>query len=486
VTSVLVVVFDGLQPAQVTPQLMPNLASFAGEGAAFQRHHAAYPTVTRANVATIVSGCNPGAHGLAANNLVVRELDPHRAIPALEPQLAQLALKTGRVLLRPTLADILSRRGLEFVAVGVGTSGNAFLQNPNAERCGGATIHPEFCLPRALHEEVLARFGEWPHKGLPNEAQMAHAVRIMIEYVLPERAPAVSLLWLSEPDSSQHGAGVGSSLSRRALTVADQQFGRLLTWLQESGRGRDTEVMVASDHGYSTVTRVVEIERLLREAGFPEGAQPGGVVVAPNGGSVLLYVHGGERDACERVAAWLMAQPWCGPVIASRAGEGVPGTLPARLIGCAGDRAPELAMSFAWESRANGAGFAGQVYASSGAVGRGQHGSMSPHETRSVLFARGPGFKTGASISSPSGNVDLAPTILRMLGVGGGDGMDGRVLEEALAANAGRGAVDWSTEAHRVERPLKAGVYRQELTVFRVGKTRYLHAGAGGLGVRLS
>ena len=59
--------------------------------------------------------------------------------------------KTGRVLLSPTLAEVLSEHGQEYVAIGVGTSGNAYLHNPTAEVCGGATIHPEFTLPRALY-----------------------------------------------------------------------------------------------------------------------------------------------------------------------------------------------------------------------------------------------------------------------------------------------------------------------------------------------
>ena len=107
---VLIVVFDGLQPAQVTPELTPNLSQLAAEGVTFSNNHAAFPTVTRTNVATIVTGHYPGAHGLTANMLVIPEFDPHRAIGAMEPALSQVATKTP-VLLRPTLGDILHRHG---------------------------------------------------------------------------------------------------------------------------------------------------------------------------------------------------------------------------------------------------------------------------------------------------------------------------------------------------------------------------------------
>ena len=41
-----------------------------------------------------------------------------------------------------------------------------------------------------------------------------------------------------------------------------------------------------------------------------------------------------------------------------------------------------------------------------------QPGSMSQHELRNVLFARGPSFKQGVKLDTPSRNTDLAPTVL--------------------------------------------------------------------------
>ena len=90
--NIVIVVFDGLQPAQVTPELMPNLSRLAAEGVTGGNHHAVFPTVTRANVASIVTGHHPGAHGLTGNMLVIPEFDPHNAINALEPTLTQKSL----------------------------------------------------------------------------------------------------------------------------------------------------------------------------------------------------------------------------------------------------------------------------------------------------------------------------------------------------------------------------------------------------------
>ena len=440
--SVLIAVFDGLQPAQVTSRLMPNLTALSAKGVTFTNHHPVFPTVTRANVSSLVTGCSPGGHGLAANTILVRDFEPHQAIPALEPQLAQMAKKGVPVLLVPTLAEILSQHGQEFVAIGVGTSGNAYLHNPTAERCGGATIHPDFTLPYGLNEDIVSRFGPWPKETLPNTPRLSQAVPIMTEYILPEREPAVSLIWSSEPDKSQHHDAVGSDLSNSAIIEADAQFGNLLTWLEQTGRAADTDVLVVSDHGYSTITQIVNVEALLREAGFPSGGDTGGVVVANNGGSVLFYTHDSSWDTAERLAHWLMEQPWCGTITASKAVADIPGTLSASLVNTEGPRTPEITMSFRWNSGPNEAGYDGYVYSTGGGPGRGQHGSMSKSELTNILFAAGPSFKQGARVDTPTGNIDMAPTVLRILGIPGGDSMEGRVLEEALANGPEAGTVD--------------------------------------------
>ena len=476
-SSVLVFVFDGLQPAQVNPRLMPNLAAFAAAGVTFANHHAVFPTVTRVNCSSMVTGMDPGGHGLAGNRLLVRDYDPGQAMGAMEPELTKIAKAGVPVLLAPTLAQILSQHGKEYVAIGVGTSGNAYLHNPTADDSGGATIHPSFALPRDLHDSIIDRFGPWPDEALPNTSRLAHAIRIMTEYVLPERRPAVALVWSSEPDKAQHAAGVGSALSDIAIKEADGQFGDLMRWLRENGRAADTDIIVASDHGYSTITEVVGVEQLVKDAGFPPGGEPGGVIVAQNGGAVLFYTPAGDLDTAQRLAAWLMAHPWCGAITASDAVAGIPGTLPASLVGNQGPRSPELTMSFRWDSVANEAGYPGTVYSAHGEPGAGQHGSMSRHEMNNILFAGGPSFRSNLKLDIPSGNLDLTPTILKILGISLSGDMHGRVLEEALTGGPNDGNVTWSTELHHAEHTIGGQVYRQQIKVSTVGTTSYVDEG---------
>ena len=89
--KIFIMVFDGLQPSQVVPELMPRLSAFADSGVRFQKHHPVFPTVTRINAASMVTGRYPGGHGLAANTMVMREMDPGELFPVLEPGLRRLS-----------------------------------------------------------------------------------------------------------------------------------------------------------------------------------------------------------------------------------------------------------------------------------------------------------------------------------------------------------------------------------------------------------
>ena len=135
-------------------------------------------------------------------------------------------------------------------------------------------------------------------------------------------------------------------------------------------------------------------------------------------------------------------------------------------------------MSFGWDSRSNPAGYAGYAYSTGGQPGQGQHGSMSRHEMNNVLLAGGPSFRRSARVQSPTGNVDVAPTILSILGIPAPERMEGRVLTEALSGGA---PVEWTAETRRAERETPSGRYCQHVRASRVGHTVYLDEGIGHL-----
>ena len=67
----LVIVVDGLRPDYVTPEVMPRLAGLGQRGIVFSAHHAVFPTVTRVNASTFVTGTYPEAHGILGNTIYI-------------------------------------------------------------------------------------------------------------------------------------------------------------------------------------------------------------------------------------------------------------------------------------------------------------------------------------------------------------------------------------------------------------------------------
>ena len=70
------------------------------------------------------------------------------------------------------------------------------------------------------------------------------------------------------------------------------------------------------------------------------------------------------------------------------------------------------------------------------AAGAAGHGSTNPDDVHNTLIAAGPDVVRGFSVTSPSGNVDLDPTLLHLLGLPVPSAMDGRVLREALRSQS--------------------------------------------------
>jgi hypothetical protein len=93
----------------------------------------------------------------------------------------------------------------------------------------------------------------------------------------------------------------------------------------------------------------------------------------------------------------------------------------------------------------------------------------------------------------PTGNVDLAPTILHLLGVAPQPGMSGRILYELLRDSELPADVAVKERTFRSAVTLPGGLrYEAELDIFEVGSTVYLRgarttrqldAGAGNQGV---
>jgi hypothetical protein len=148
-------------------------------------------------------------------------------------------------------------------------------------------------------------------------------------------------------------------------------------------------------------------------------------------------------------------------------------------------------MAFRWDKSKNQFGVAGMIDADwQRAAGKGTHATLSPWDMHNMLIAAGPDFKHGETDDLPSSNVDLAPTILEILGVKPPSKIDGRILSEAMPrASSTNGdsqadIVSQKTETKTMEatKHFSSGTWRQSLQISRVGSTIYLDKGNGAFG----
>src|SRR3712207_6828759 len=115
--------------------------------------------------------------------------------------------------------------------------------------------------------------------------------------------PYTTLFRSDDPDKSQHKFGFGHPESLRAIRDADANLARILDALDRAGLREETVVAVASDHGYASVRRHVDLGGHLAAAGLDRTADGRPVIMAQNGCAVLVYAPGGTEAEVAGIAA---------------------------------------------------------------------------------------------------------------------------------------------------------------------------------------
>jgi arylsulfatase A-like enzyme len=295
--------------------------------------------------------------------------------------------------------------------------------------------------------------------------------------------PDFSFLWMNEPDATQHRTGPGSEQSLAAIRNSDQNLARVLAALETKGVRDVTDLFVVSDHGCSTIFNKADLADGLRRIGlmatreFKSKPAPGEVLIVSNSGSTMVYVIGHHQEVIERVVEFLQAWPHTGVIFTRKP---MSGTFPLSQVHLDSGDAPDLVVSMRWTDGKNSNGTAGIVTPDSTSYNSGQgiHVTLSPFDMHATLIAAGPDFRTGTQSTVPSGNVDVAPTVLWILGIKPATKMDGRVLSEALTS-PGEPIRESEPRLFQATRKLEGGTWRQYLKVSQVNGVDYFDEGNG-------
>ncbi len=467
--NVVVIVVDALRPDSITPQSMPVLSSLAEGGVQFQNHWTCTPSKTRVNSATIATGCYPGTHGLVNNELYIPGFAEVINVANYKKLMELDRSLQGPLLSVPTLMERLHRSGRSVALSTASSSGTSFIQNPTA--CGFSVNNgsPSYVFPEERESEIVARFGAPPKVEIPDVKRNEYAAAVLVEYIIPELRPDLALIWFSDPDKTQHPHSPGAPASLQALAVVDRCIKSIMDKLEEQNLLAVTDVIIVSDHGCISadpdhVSTDRETERALQD-------RLGSGILLVNGNSI--YVTDADRKhKLAEVVSVLQQQRDMGAIFSSYP---LSGTLPLSLINQEHERSPDLFFFPRWTSEANKFGVEGVAKGTS----KHGHGGTSPYELNAVLIAYGPSFQKGTKIITPSGNVDIAPTVLHLFGEEVDPAIQGRVLLEGLRDGVSPAEI----AAHQLSFGCTAEndhvQYQAVADIARVGQTYYLRQANG-------
>ena len=477
----MIVVWDGMRPDFVTEQNTPALWRLAREGVTFRNHHAAYPSATMVNGTTMATGVYPGRSGIIANHVYRPDIDPHQAVDVELSAIVKKGdeLSGGKYIAVPTIADLVQRAGARSVIAAAKTVGLLLDRHPNDIGAkNSATLFAGKALPGAAIDLISEKLGPFPSAHLQQDSWTTKA---LIDFLWKDGIPAFSVLWLGEPDLTEHETAPGAPAALAAIKSADGNLAAVLSALDERKARETTDVFVVSDHGFSTIRRSINVQKVLNGSGFAARTEitgepkSGDIMLAGNGGSVLFYVIGHDSTVTRRLVEFLQQSDFAGVIFTK---QPVEGTFALEEANIQNDRAPDVVMAFRWDASKNQFDVPGMIDADwQRAAGKGTHATLSRFDLHNTLIAAGPDFKRGETSDLASGNVDLVPTILQILDIKSPLNMDGRILSEAMT-----GAIpsrEPETKTIEAIKHFSSGTWRQSLQISHVGSTIYLDEGNG-------
>ena len=555
---------DGLRGRIVTPQSAPAMAELRDKGVNFRNSHSLFPTFTMANGSAIASGHYLGDTGTFSNTIytgyssvpagdtvvpfiendaVLGDIDDHFNGDYLnEETILKMARAEGFSTaaigkLGPTLLFDHTDRGKNTIVIDDSTGGKNGV--PLSEEIKDALTKANLPLATPSRgDNGKAGDAKTPGTTAANVAQQAYMADVASKVVLPmfktRNKPFVLVFWSRDPDGSQHNTGdslntitpgINGPTSMAGIKNADNNLAQLRKALDELGLAANTNIIVSSDHGFSTISKesktspsakisyedtpkdflpmgflAIDLAKALnlplfdpndKNARVAENAHPkagNGVlgqdpskpdlVIATNGGSDLIYIPGKERKLAGRTVKALLEQDYVSGIFVDDELGRFPGTLPMSQLGLKGKAVtptPSIVVNFrSWSSGCEEpTNCSVQIADTVLRQGQGMHGSFSRGDTLNFTAAIGPDFKSGYVDALPVSNADVGATAARIMGLTQKPKgvLVGRVMTEAMPNGATPQAYSGTVKS----RPAANGL-RTVLNFQRVGTQRYFDA----------
>jgi predicted AlkP superfamily pyrophosphatase or phosphodiesterase len=527
--NVILFVPDGLRGRIVTAETAPAMAAVRDNGVNFKNSHSLFPTFTTANASAMATGHYLGDTGDFSNtiytgyavgpadgtvtpflevNPVILDADEHFGGDYLnEETVLKLARAKGFSTaalgkLGPTLifdhTDKTGADGLHSIVIDDATGGKAGV--PLSEEMKTALTKAGLPLATPSRgDNGKAGDARTPGALVPNTAQQAYFADVATKVLLPmfkaRNKPFLLVFWSRDPDGTHHNngdslntvtPGINGPTSLAGIRNADNNLAQLRKGLDDLGLAASTNIIIASDHGFSTISKesktspaakisyddtpkdflpmgfvAIDLAKALdlplfdpndkdaRVAGTAHSKAGNGLlgrdpakpdlVVATNGGSDLIYLPNRDKKLAERTIKALLEQDYVSGLFVDDKLGRFPGTLAMSQIGLKGKAVtptPSIVVNF----RSYVAGCNEPTNCSVEVAdtvlrqGQGMHGSFGRGDTLNFMAAIGPDFKAGYADPLPVDNADVGITIAHLLGLhpASAGGLTGRVMSEAL------------------------------------------------------
>jgi predicted AlkP superfamily pyrophosphatase or phosphodiesterase len=373
---------------------IPTLRSLIASGLS-ARMTTINPTVTWPNHTALVTGVRADEHGLLVNGTIT-------ATGAWPPVKVEPMIEKTRMVHARTVYDAAHDAGLTTAQV----DWVAIHQAPTI-----TWAFTEWADPKGAVEQEMIRNGEVSAGDVEKFTKLNILYRDQIwtkaaVHLIREHKPNFLLVHFLSLDSAHHTYGPKSLAANGAIAFLDGCVAQIVAAVRQAGMLDRTTFLIVADHGFKAYTKEIHAAVALKAAGLEGKAH-----VLNEGGSALVYLEKSERDTLLPRA-----------VKAFEAVEGV-----ERVIGRDGFTALGLPLPERDPQMADLVVTAKRDYSFSGATGGpvtaaakqtgGSHGYLaSDPEMDAIFIASGYGIARGAKLERIA-NVDVAPTIARLLGV---------------------------------------------------------------------
>ncbi|MGW4123020.1 alkaline phosphatase family protein [Nocardia sp. NPDC004711] len=466
-----IAVLDGLRPAALSATATPFLSRMVMEGCSYERAVAAFPALTRANAATLATGCLPGRHGILGNHLWHHELGWIDTSDVEDLR----RMRGAGAMPQASIAERLTRSGHSTVVVGNGSPGCTYLLNPGSDAGYGAriaSVGPDSETYTSIPQKFMAALAGLGPRPASDDEALEWAVAAAVATIRTD-APDLLIFWSGQPDTAHHASGLTSMTSATAIRRVDQAVQRLHTAALDTGR--ECNLIVTADHGFCATIESLELTDTMNHVAEGAGLSAEQLVTTFNGGAVFGY-FAPETAPSQRthVASQLAEQLWAGPVFCddaycpdnafpvSLAVDGVSPFTPDLIITMRAESHNHIQATEP-EARALHARPDGTAAVS------GVHGTVHPADMHIPLILHGPAFAPRTRRTAPAGPADIAATVYKLITGTALEDIDGRILTESLCGVA-------DDQTHPVEQTIqRCGA---AITVSRIESRTYLLGGS--------